>query len=72
MHNHSTHLKFMLVAVVGFVVLAAAGVLSWSNFPLLAILVICPLMMMLMMRGMDHGGSSDDETADSNRGAHRH
>jgi hypothetical protein len=72
MHNHSNHLKFILAGVVGFVVLASAGVLSWSNFPLLAILVICPLMMMLMMRGMDHGGSSNDETTDSHHGAHRH
>lgn len=56
MHNHSSHTKLMLAAAAGFVVLAALGVPVLSYLPLLAILAICPLMMIFMMRGMDHGG----------------
>jgi hypothetical protein len=72
MQNHSIHLKLVLAAVAGFVVLAAFGVPVASNLPLLAFVVICPLMMMFMMRGMGHGGSHDKETDDINRSAHRH
>lgn len=63
--NHSNHLKVMLAVLAGFVVLAAFGVPVLSNLPLLAILVVCPLMMYFMMRRMNHGsGSSRDEDAD--------
>jgi hypothetical protein len=43
-----------------------------SNLPLLAILAVCPLMMMFMMRGMGHGGSRDDDTPDTSRSARQH
>jgi hypothetical protein len=59
--NHSIHLKLVLGAVAVFLVLAALGVPVFSNLPLLGILVICPLMMMFMMRSMSHGGSRDDQ-----------
>lgn len=59
--NHSSHLKLALGAVAIFVVLAALGVPVLANLPLLGILVLCPLMMFFMMRGMNHGGAQDDE-----------
>lgn len=71
MRNHSTHLKIVLAVVAGLLVLAAFGVPVLSNLPLLAVLAICPLAMMFMMRGMGHGGTSGDKT-DTDRGAHRH
>ena len=76
--NHSSHLKLVLGAVAVFAVLAAFGVPVLSNLPLLGILLICPLMMMFMMRGMSHGGSQEDqageagETDDAKHSAHRH
>jgi len=74
MNNHGSHTTLILAAVAGFVVLAAFGVPVLSYLPLLAILVICPLMMFFMMRGMGHGGGSnrDDDTADRTTGGHRH
>ncbi|MFN0029007.1 MAG: DUF2933 domain-containing protein [Acidimicrobiales bacterium] len=71
--NHSNHLKVMLALVAGFVVLAAFGVPVLSNLPLLAILVLCPLMMFFMMRGMNHNrGSTRDEDADRTPGPRPH
>ncbi len=74
MNNHSGHTKLILAAVAGFGVLAAFGLPVLSYLPLLAILAICPLMMMFMMKGMDHGGGSnrDDDSADRTPSAHRH
>ena len=68
MSNHSAHMKLILAAVAGLVVLAALGVPVLSYLPLLAIVAICPLMMIFMMRGMDHGGSTRN---DADRGNHR-
>jgi hypothetical protein len=68
--NHSSHLKLVLGAAAVFVVLAAFGVPVLANLPFLAILLICPLMMMFMMRGMNHGAS--DEKTDDTHSAHRH
>lgn len=70
--NHSSHLKFVLGAVVVFGVLAAFGVPVLSNLPLLGILLICPLMMMLMMRGMNHGASRDEDSDAAKPSAHQH
>ena len=61
--NHSNHLKIMLTVVAGFVVLAALGVPVMSNLPLLAIVLVCPLMMFFMMRGMNHGAGSNRDDA---------
>lgn len=71
MHNHSSHTKLVLAAVGGFVVLAALGVPVLAYLPLLAILALCPLMMIFMMRGMDHGGNSNESDGEQ-RTAHRH
>ncbi|WP_195210339.1 DUF2933 domain-containing protein [Actinomarinicola tropica] len=57
MHNHGSHTKLMFAAAAGFVVLAALGIPVLSYLPLLAIVAICPLMMVFMMRRMDHGGA---------------
>ena len=70
MHNHGSHMKLMLWAVAGFLVLAAFGVPVLSYAPLL-ILLLCPLMMMFMMAGMDHGGDSRDRDEDR-PASHRH
>lgn len=74
MNNHGSHTTLILAAVAGLVVLAALGVPLFSYLPVLAILVLCPLMMFFMMRGMDHGGSSNrDDTSDrTTGGGHRH
>ena len=70
--NHSNHLKIMLAVVGGFVLLAALGVPVASNLPVLAIILVCPLMMFFMMRGMDHGARSDDKDSDRAPDAHHH
>lgn len=74
--NHSIHLKIMLGAVAVFAVLAAFGVPVLSNFPLLGLVLLCPLMMMgmmwFMMRGTNDGASSDAETVDAKRSTHQH
>lgn len=73
MTNHGNHTKLMVGAAALFLVLAAFGVPVLSYLPLLAFFVICPLMMFMMMRGMDHGGgSSKDDDADTSTSAHRH
>lgn len=69
--NHSIHLKLVLAAAAVFVVLAAFGVPVLSFLPLLAIVAVCSLMMMFMMRGMNHGASRD-ETDDAKPEAHQH
>lgn len=72
--NHSSHTKLILAAVIGFVVLVAFGVPVLALLPLLAILAVCSLMMMFMMRGMDHGGDSNrqEDGADRTTTGHRH
>lgn len=74
MHSHRNHLNLLFAAAGVFVVLAALGVPVLSYLPFLVVLAICPLMMVFMMRGMDHGGSggSDREDADRPGGMHRH
>ena len=72
MNNHGSHTKLILGAVAGFVVLAALGVPVLSYLPLLAILALCPLMMIFMMRGMDHGGGSNRDDAEQATTGHRH
>ena len=53
-----------LVAVALVAVLAFSGVNVGAIAPFALILILCPLMMFFMMRGMDHGGS--------NRAGHDH
>ena len=73
MRNHRNHTTLLLAAAAGFVVLAALGFPVLSYLPLLAVVAICPLMMMFMMRGMDHGGDRDpDEIRDRDRPASHH
>ena len=59
--NHQQMLKPMLIGAGVLVVLAIAGV-PVGNFAFLLVLLICPLMMFFMMRGMmDHGGSESHD-----------
>ena len=73
MKNHSSHIKLVLASVAGLVVLAAFEAPVLSYLPLLAILVICPLMIVFMMLGMGHGEADRaDDGADRPAGGHRH
>jgi hypothetical protein len=73
MHNHRNHLNLLLGAAGVFIVLAALGVPVFAYLPVLAVLAICPLMMLFMMRGMDHGGqTSGPREADRSDAAHHH
>ncbi|MFP5318870.1 MAG: DUF2933 domain-containing protein [Acidimicrobiia bacterium] len=74
MNNHSSYAKLILAAAVGLVVLAAFGVPVLGYLPLLAIVAICPLMMVFMMRGMDHGGGTSQGDRDNAEAPpiHRH
>lgn len=72
MTNHGSHTKLMVGAAAVFLVLAALGVPVLAYLPILAIFAACSLMMVMMMRGMDHGGSSKDDDADADTRAHRH
>jgi hypothetical protein len=60
MQNHRNHLNLLLAAAGVFIILAALGVPVLAYVPLLAVAAICPLMMIFMMRGMNHG---DQESA---------
>lgn len=53
--NHQRYLGPAMLGVVAVAVLSALGVPLASFLPFL-ILLACPLMMVFMMRGMDHGG----------------
>lgn len=75
MRRHSNLIPFGVAAIVGVVLLAFIGVPVWSYLPFIAIFAVCPLMMMLMMRGMNHGGGSTrDESGEEARApsGHRH
>ena len=56
--NHQQMIKPMLIGVGILFVLGLAGLPVLAYAPLLIILA-CPLMMIFMMRGMDHGGGND-------------
>jgi len=73
MHNHRNHLNLLFAAAGVFIVLAALGVPVLTYLPVLAVLAICPLMMVFMMRGMDHGGhASGQREADHSDEVHHH
>lgn len=72
MTNYGSHMKLMVAGGAVFLVLAAFGVPVLSYLPLLAVVALCPLMMVMMMRGMEHGGSDKDDDADAPSSAHRH
>ena len=73
MHNHRNHLHLLLAAAGVLIVLAALGVPVLTYLPLLALLAICPLMMVFMMRGMDHSGQGSGQAdADRPGGVHDH
>lgn len=73
MYSHRNHLNLIFAATGVFIVLAALGVPVLSYLPILVVLAICPLMMVFMMRSMDHGGSQDTgrEDADLPGDVHR-
>ena len=61
--NSSQFAKLLFVAALGFALFAAAGVpLGYLGFLLL--ILACPAMMFLMMRGMDHSTRRDEHSAD--------
>ena len=58
--NHQQMIKPMLIGVGVLFVLGLAGLPVGNYLPLL-ILLACPLMMMSMMGGMNHGDESDEQ-----------
>lgn len=68
--NHMSHLKLILGAVAVLAVLGALGVPVMSYLPFVVLLAVCPLMMIIMMRSMDHGGGP--ETVDTDDGSRSH
>ena len=65
--NHSQMLKPMLIGVAVLFGLSLFGVPVGGFLPFL-ILLVCPLMMIFMMRGMDHGGGHDSRDEDAHSG----
>ncbi len=55
--NHQRYIRPAIFGIAGVAVLAALGLPVVSLLPFL-IFLACPLMMVFMMRGMDHGGRS--------------
>lgn len=64
--NHQQMLKPMLIGAGVLFVLAVAGV-PVGSVALLLVVLACPLMMLFMMRGMDHGRGGHDERAHDER-----
>lgn len=60
-----SHHKMIIAGAAGLAVLAIVGAPVWSSAPLLAVLVLCPVMMFFMMRGVaqgtSHGGDGDGD-----------
>lgn len=70
--NHQKMIKPMLIGVGVLFVLGLAGLPVLNYVPLLIILA-CPLMMMFMMGGMNHGGGQQGAQHDhSHAGDTRH
>ncbi|QYG94226.1 DUF2933 domain-containing protein [Iamia sp. SCSIO 61187] len=65
--NHSQMLKPMLIGAAVLFGLSLFGVPVGSFLPFL-ILLVCPLMMIFMMRGMDHGGGHGPRDEDAHAG----
>ena len=74
MTNHGNHMKLMVTVVVVFLGLTAFGVPIPSYLPLLAVVILCPLMMVMMMGGMDHSdnAANDDPTTKDETSATSH
>jgi len=70
--NHSIHLKLILGAIAVLAVLGAFGVPVTSYLPLILVLAVCPLMMIFMMKSMDHGDGTESVDSDHGSSAHRH
>jgi DUF2933 family protein len=63
------HMPYYAIAAAILIVgLAAVGV-PVSNLLFLGVILVCPLMMLFMMRGM-HGGGGDDNTKGGNPQEH--
>ncbi|HVT75881.1 MAG TPA: DUF2933 domain-containing protein [Acidimicrobiales bacterium] len=50
------------LAVIALVVVLRFLGVSLAASPFLLVLLVCPLMMLFMMRGMNHGGDDSDES----------
>ena len=67
--NHQQMIKPMLIGAGVLVVLGVAGFPVGSYLPLL-ILLVCPLMMLFMMGGMNHGGGERSDQHDHSHAGH--
>lgn len=63
--NHNSQIRLAVYAVVGLAVVGLLFGAPVSRFaPFAVVLLVCPLMMFFMMRGMGHGnGSGHDDGA---------
>lgn len=55
-----THALYIALGVLGGLAVGLTFAGSLGALAPLAILLVCPLMMLVMMRGMSHGGTSHD------------
>lgn len=57
--------KMIIAGAAGLVVLALIGAPVWSAAPLLGVLVLCPVIMFLMMRGMSRDPGPEGSRRDA-------
>lgn len=65
--NHQQMLKPLVVGAAALVALGLLGLPVGTYLPFLVVLA-CPLMMVLMMRGMSHGSDEQDHHGHSHAG----
>ena len=68
--NNQRYIGPGLVVAALIAVLAIAGVNIVALAPLALILIVCPLMMFFMMRGMGHGRGHGEDSGDADRSGH--
>lgn len=68
-HQHLTKPAVAVVAVLAVLVIAGAPL---GSLAILLVFLACPLMMFLMMRGMDHSGGGDRSPDENPRESHPH
>ena len=67
--NYQRYLGPAMLGVAAVAVLAAFGAPVFAYLPFL-IFLACPLMMVFMMRGMDHGGGGSHAGCHGGHGSH--
>ncbi len=65
--KHTNHLRIALAAVAGIAVLGLLGVPVGRYVPYALVLLVCPLMMFVMMRGMAQRDAPGHQTQPADR-----